>query len=110
MVVSQAMLDYDAEPSSEPVQSQPGVAVPRDGTYPAPYEPDPRVPWRWAKHDIRYERRLSAMLRPVVARPREGRTTRRSAASRAVRRAGSKSPPGESEPPPSLRRLEGGGV
>jgi len=42
-------------------------------------------------------------------RSREGRQTRRSVA-RATRRTGStKSPPGEQDPPPSLRRLEGGG-
>src|SRR5437763_1017398 len=68
---------------------------------------DPRIPWRWRKGDARYERRLSAAARPVVARPREGRQTRRSSA-RPTRRTGSKSPPGESgDDEPARGRRQG---
>jgi hypothetical protein len=65
------------------------------------------IPWRWAKSDIRYERRLTATMRPVVARPREGRQTRRSAAS-TTRRTTSKEP-SESDPPPRAAAPAGWG-
>ena len=122
--VTQDDLDLEPDHADRPFASDPAPRMPVGG-YGAVVEPAaPR--WRprltWAQQHSPRERldralrlhyrrlgRRSRLMNLPAQRRREGRQTRRSVASRSTQRTSAKSPPGEPDPPPSLRRLEGGG-